>query len=434
MLYGGCRGPGKSYWLRRIIPKKLIEWGQKYNLQNINAMLACETYTALQDRQLNPMEREMPEWLGVLKSSQIDGLHFQIHDYLGGHKILMRNIDDPNKYKSGEFAIIGVDQTEQIPEDHYWILRGSNRWSGLPRAKFIGTGNPLGVGHAWNVNYFLDHIYPEYMEPEQRTQYRFIAATPYDNRFLSQSYWDFLNSLPPRLKRAWLYGDYHVFSGQAFPTFTYDSHVIKWIDFTDEWKAWPSKWRAVDWGFKDPYTCGWFTKNPSNGRIYVYRNTWQTDLNDRQQAIQIKDNTPPDELINITYADPSMWSKKNRGGDESTLVTSAADEYAIAGVPIVAAENNRLNGLRKFRNLLDPLADGKPGIIFLETCYNLWRTIPLLVLEENGEDIMHDKNHKQEDHGYDMIRYGLTNELGQATPKYTKSEPSPLERLMNQRR
>lgn len=391
-------------------------------------MLACETYNALQDRQLNPMDKEMPEWLGKLKSTKADGLVFKIHDYLGGHKILMRNLDKPEKYKSGQYAIIAIDQLEQIPEDHYWTLRGSNRWTGLPRAKFIAAGNPLGIGHAWNMNYFIDHIYPDHVTEDQRKQYKFIPATPHDNKFLSQSYWDFLNSLPTRLKRAWLEGDYHVFAGQAFPTFTYDSHVIPWAKMPEAWKSWP-KWRSVDWGYADPFACYWHTKDPNIGRIYTYRELYLAGLTDRQQARMILENTPPDEMINITYADPSMWAKKNRGGDQPP--TSAADEYQIVGLPLTAADNDRMNGMRKFRNILEPLPDGLPGYQIVETCYNLWRTLPLLVLEEHGEDIIHDKNHKQEDHPYDGVRYGLTNELGQAIQKFNqKREKSPLERMM----
>lgn len=433
ILYGGTRGCAKSHWLRRVLPKKLIEWGRKYNVKNINAMLACESYPALQDRQIIPIEDELPDWLGVMKSTKKMGLHIQLHEKWQSHRILLRNLEKPEKYKSGQYAIQAIDQLEQIPERHYWILRGSNRFPGIPRSKFIATGNPLGVGHAWNVNYFIDHIYPSHVLPDQRKQFKFIPGSPYDNPFLPASYWRFLESLDKNLKRAWLHGDYHHFAGQAFPTFTFDTHVIGWDDPAIEgWKKWPSKWRTIDWGYDAPFACYWETKNPNNGRIVVYRELWENQLTDRQQARAIRDNTPNDEHININYADPSMWAKKNRGGSVETRPTSAADEYAKEGVPLTAADNNRMNGMRKFRNLLEPLpCDGRPGFLILETCYNLWRTLPQLVLEETGEDIVHDKNHKQEDHGYDAAcRYGLTNELGEKETPPKPQEKSPLEKMM----
>ena len=429
ILYGGTRGCAKSHWLRRVISKLLIDWHQEYGLTKMNAMLACETYTALQDRQIIPLDDELPEWLGVMKSTQKMGLHVQLHEKWGSSRILLRNLEDPSKYKSGQYAIIAIDQLEQIPEKHFWLVNGSLRHPGLPRAKFLSTGNPLGIGHQWNVDYFIDHRYPSHVEPDIQAQFKFIAGSPYDNPYLEPSYWRFLNSLEGNLRRAWLEGDYHTFMGQAFPTFTYETHVVQWDDkIIEGWKQWP-KWRAVDWGFSDPYVCGWFAKDPSNGRIVLYRDSWRKSLTDREQANDIKTNTPQEEHCSITYADPSMWTKKNRAG--YTAPTSAADVYAREGVPLTSADNNRLNGMRKFRYLLGDLPDGRPGFLMLETCYNTWRSIPQLITEEFGEDVEHGKRKKQNDHGYDMIRYGITNELGAPAPeKKSKPTPSPLEEMM----
>jgi hypothetical protein len=113
-------------------------------------------------------------------------------------------------------------------------------------------------------------------------------------------------------------------------------------------------------------------------------------------------NSPPSEKVRLTYADPSMWTKKTH--EEKTF--STADEYRAEGVPLVEADNDRLTGVRKVKTLLADLPDGLPGLQIFSTCTDLVRTLPALV-----RDAVHveDVDTKGDDHDYDMLRYGLTN-------------------------
>jgi phage terminase large subunit len=219
-----------------------------------------------------------------------------------------------------------------------------------------------------------------------------------DNPFINQEYKQYLESLTGDLAKAWRDGDWDVFAGQAFPAWRYECHVIK--QMPDGWERWV-KWRAIDWGYSNPWCCLWLTRNPDNGRIIVYREAYATRLTDRQQAHMILDMTPPGERITITYADPAMWSSKNLQG----IVTSTADEYASEGVPLTRADNDRLSGKRKVDRLLESLPDGLPGLQVKDTCVNLIRTLPALVYDDvKVEDI----DTELEDHAYDALRYGLT--------------------------
>ena len=147
-LFGGSRGPGKSYWLRWYAIRQLIAlagmgitgavWG-----------LFCETYPELQDRQINKIAREFPVWLGTLKETRTLGLGYYLHPQYGGGVLALRNLDDPNKYKGAEFIGLSIDELTRIPMNKFDILRGSMRWPGVDRTQFCAATNPDGRYAEW---------------------------------------------------------------------------------------------------------------------------------------------------------------------------------------------------------------------------------------------------------------------------------------------
>lgn len=424
LLYGGTRGAGKSYLLRWALIVRLVDWYKRLNLTGVRVMLACESYPTLRDRQITKISTEFPNWLGELAERQSDGLGYYLHERWGGGVIALRNLDDPQKYVGGEYAAIGVDQLEKIPLDTFNILRGSLRWPGIDRTFLLGTGNPGGIGHNWNVAYFIEKNYPPELQ-SMAGEFIFVRARPDDNKFLSQEYWATeLNTLPDRQRKAWVEGDYYAFSGQGFPTWSDSEHVIDPFVIPEGWP----RWRAVDWGYNAPFCCLWFTKDVVSGRVYVYREVYEKQLTDRNQARMIRELSAG-ETIYFSYADPkSFWNKKNM----LDIVTTSADEYAAEGIYLVKADNDRLSGKRKVDRLLEKLPDGKPGIQVFRNCANLIRTMPTLVAAENNpEDI--DTN--QDDHAYDTLKYGLTNQRPlpnqekDAQRKRRVHQMSPLEQV-----
>ena len=62
MLYGGSRGPGKSYWLRWYAIRRLLLWAEQ-GLKRVRVGLFCEDYPSLKDRQISKLA-QLPLWLG----------------------------------------------------------------------------------------------------------------------------------------------------------------------------------------------------------------------------------------------------------------------------------------------------------------------------------------------------------------------------------
>src|SRR3990172_7045734 len=71
-LFGGARGPGKSYWLRWFVARELLRLASE-GITGARAALFCEDYPSLKDRQISKISVEFPGWLGVLKESQEHG-------------------------------------------------------------------------------------------------------------------------------------------------------------------------------------------------------------------------------------------------------------------------------------------------------------------------------------------------------------------------
>jgi len=421
VLYGGARGGGKSRLLRWWLLEYLLNCYKKHGMSNVHVGLFCETYPDLRDRQISKIKQEFPVYFGRVKETKEEGLGFHLEDKYGGGVIALRNLDDPSKYQSAEWAAIGVDELTMNTKETFDILRGSLRWVGLNRPGFMGATNPGGIGHMWVKQLWIDRDFPQELKKIEH-EFKFVQSLPTDNSHLSESYWDDLRTLPPDLQRAWVYGDWDVFAGQAFPGWRSHLHVIEPFELPAHWP----RWRAVDWGFAAPFCCLWFAKDPTSGRIYVYRELYTSGMTDQEQAKTIRDMTP-EMGVTITYADPAMWQRKNREGE----IYSTADEYYEQGIALEKADNDRLSGKRKVDRMLMSLPDGKPGLQVFSTCTNLIRTLPALAYDRAKVE---DVDTKQEDHAYDTLKYGLSNYDAQVyvtpEPEYDHSNMELLEDII----
>ncbi len=413
-LFGGSRGPGKSYWLRWYLVRRLLKWASM-GKRGVRVGLFCEDYPALKDRQISKIHVEFPEWLGTLKESKEQGLAYHLEEEYGGGILALRNLDDPSKYQSAEFAGIGVDELTKNPVTTFDTLRGSKRWAGIDDTFLVGATNPGGIGHGWVKDYFIDKKYPPELRPIA-DQFAFVPALPDDNPHLTKSYWQELETLPPELAKAWRYGDWGVFAGQVFKEFTNERHTCKPHEIPSE----GTNFRGIDSGYTAPFACLWGRKEINTGRIYIYREVYRREMTDRQQAQLVNDMTPPDESIAMTFADPAMWAQKNA----NDIVTDAAKEYGTAGVALTKGDNHRINGVRKVHRLLANLPDGRPGLIVSESCPNLIKQLQNLAASRRDPE---DVDTNNEDHAYDALRYLLTNvregDAGTDKPKIVFSNP-----------
>lgn len=203
-LFGGSVGSGKSRWLRWMMVYWLMEYYANYGIKGVRAGLFCEDYPSLNDRHLTKVKFEFPSWLGKFNEAKHE---FTLAPEYGSGIIAFRNLDDPSKYLSVEFAVIGIDEINRNPKATFDMLRSRHRWPGIKDVKFLAGCNPL--GEAWVKNMWVKRLFP----PDEKEQYEFVfvPALPTDNPFLPPEYYKSLESLPEVQRKAYLEGNWDAF-------------------------------------------------------------------------------------------------------------------------------------------------------------------------------------------------------------------------------
>lgn len=204
VLFGGSVGSGKSYWIRWACVYWLMDYYSRYGLKGVRAGLFCEDYPSLNDRHLTKVKYEFPSWLGVYNQQKHE---FTLAPEYGSGIIAFRNLDDPSKYLSVEFAVIAIDEINRNPKSTFDMLRSRHRWPGIKDTKFLAGCNPL--GEAWVKNMWVKRLFPK----EEKEQYEFVyvPALPTDNPHLPKEYYTALESLPETQRQAYLEGNWDAF-------------------------------------------------------------------------------------------------------------------------------------------------------------------------------------------------------------------------------
>ncbi len=203
-LFGGSVGSGKSRWLRWMCVYWLMEYYAKYGIKGVRAGLFCEDYPSLNDRHLSKVKFEFPDWLGRFNEAKHE---FTLAPEYGSGVVAFRNLDDPAKYLSVEFAVIAIDEINRNPKTTFDMLRSRHRWPGIKDVKFIAGCNPL--GEAWVKNMWVKRMF----SPDEKEQYEFVfvPALPTDNPHLPAEYYKSLESLPENQRKAYLEGNWDAF-------------------------------------------------------------------------------------------------------------------------------------------------------------------------------------------------------------------------------
>ncbi len=404
-LYGGAAGGGKSRFLRWCALGLLIQWGGK-GFKGVRVGLFSQDYPTLHDRQLSKIREEFPDWLGTFNESARE---FRLSPLYGGGVICFRNLDDPSKYKSAEFAAILVEELTENEESVFEALRWRLRWPGIEDTKFIGATNPNGVGHLWVKLLWILREFPEELRP-YADQFAYIKATVLDNPYNPASYLEKLKSLPSRLRMALLDGSWDAFEGQMFTSFRADFHTIEPFSIPHWWKLWGSN----DPGYNDAGT--WYIHAADEqGNIYTVREWyWQgQSLEYSAQAKKVREDC--DQL----GWKPQLWVT----GMDATVThpetgKAMVDYYREGGLwPFVEPDHGSGSRARMaatvheyLRPFPDPaVQDGEEPRetsrwkIF-RTCKKLIQTLPTLPVDPDDLEAVDDC---ASDHWYQGCGYGL---------------------------
>lgn len=398
LLYGGSRGPGKSYILRWGLLWRLLDWQLRLGLTRLRVGLFCEDYPTLRDRQISRIDREFPGWLGELKDTQEEGLGFHLPERYGGHVILLRNLDDPSKYAGGEFAGIAVDELTRNTKETFDMLRGSLRWPGIADTFFWAASMPTGRGLAWVRDLWVERQFPPelaMLAPE----FHFIRALPHDNPYLDETYWQDLRSQPPHVQRAWIEGDWHVPVGVMFDELDAAMHQVE----AGPPRRATAKCIAMDWGFHHRAAAGWFETDDTN-HTRLYREFVAQRLHPALFAAQVVAHSEGEDVRRVVL-DPAAWAKAQDGSISPAEQMQATFHAAgMVLVPAVKGPLSRRHGITLLHTYLYAGWPGGPLLTISRNCPEAWRELTSLIRGEPPED-PDDIAKGQVDDCFDMLRY-----------------------------
>lgn len=398
-LFGGSMAGGKSYLLRWAAVGLLMYYWAKYHIPDVPVGLFSEDYPTLKDRQISRIEREFPKWLGEIKENKIDGLAFTLRPKWGGGRILLRNLDDPSKYMSSEFAAEFMEESTRNSLQTFQDLRNRLRYPGIEEVKFLAATNPGGIGHGWNKKYFVDKD----VDDPEKDRFVYIHANAYDNKYISETYIKQLESLPEQQRKAYLDGSWDIFAGQFFPEFDRQIHSISPMLPSPKYM----RFGSLDWGYSAPfcYLSHILKQEKYEGvafnRVITYNEIYGTGKTPEEVGKLIEEQGT--QGFSFIRCDPAIFHKQQDG---SMAIADKIKQSMTDGYLLRQANNDRIGGWALLHNWLSLAPDGLPYWIIGENCKNLIRTLPQLIHDENK---IEDVDTEGEDHAPDAARYGLVH-------------------------
>ena len=391
--YGGARGGGKTHGIRI----KAICGACEY--PGIRILIIRRTYPELQSNHIEPLLKLVPTALATYNVQQKQMYFINGSIIKFGHFQSYTSADQESRGQ--EYDWIFMDEATQFTEEEFRLMGGCLRGVNEFPKQFFLTCNPGGVGHRWVKRLFIDKQYktdsPNPEENEDPKDYFFIQATVDDNEALMNSeggkeYLNSLSQLPENIRHAHRYGDWDVLSGNYFPEFSPGKHVVAPFKIPAHW----TRYRAFDYGL-DMLAVVWAAVD-ERCRAVIYREYRQSNLNVSEAAQAILDNTGRDEHIAVTFAPPDMWNRQKDSGK------SMAELFMVNGVPIIKADNNRVQGWLQVKEFLMDGADGKPGLVLFNNCKGLISDLETIQTDEKNPNDCAKQPHDIT-HGPDSLRY-----------------------------
>lgn len=400
VAYGGARGGGKSWAVRTKAEIMAMRHA------GIRQLIVRRSYPELQENHIRQLRTELR---GIARyNEQKHVLTFPNGSTI--NFVYCAKDKDVDNLQGQEYDLIYIDEATQLTEYQIKVIAACCRGvNGFPKRIYL-TCNPGGRGHAYIKRLFVDRIF---MGDERPEDYRFIQALVTDNKVLMESdpeYIRRLETLPPKLRKAWLEGLWDILEGQFFEEFRDDpehyadrigTHVID--PFTPP-AHWPV-WRSFDFGYARPFSVGWWTTD-EEGRLYrileLYGSTGEPNVGlkwdpatifDRIRAVESEHPWLKGKQIR-GIADPAIW--------DASHGESIAETATKRRVYFEPGDHERLAGWMQVHYRMTFREDGRPWIYFFSTCKDAIRTLPLLEYDPYRPE---DLDTEGEDHIADEVRY-----------------------------
>lgn len=202
-------------------------------------------------------------------------------------------------------------------------------------------------------------------------------------------------------------------AGTYFKEFSHAVHVCEPFVIPAHWHRYTTK----DYGL-DMLANLWIAVD-TQGRAYVYKELYESDLIISQAAERIKQVNGSDRII-VKYGPPDLWNRRQETGK------SAFDIFAANGEVMVKSSNDRVDGWLALKEWLrvieskdeqtgEPIKTSKLKIF--SNCVNLIRTLPALQRAEHDPNDVANEPHELT-HAPDALRgFAIMRQNPSAAPE-----------------
>ncbi|UCE38602.1 MAG: hypothetical protein JSW00_05065, partial [Thermoplasmata archaeon] len=211
-----------------------------------------------------------------------------------------------------------------------------------------------------------------------------------------------ISQWPIEVQETRIKGYFAAFAGAVYKTFSRKTHVIEPFEIPKDWP----RYRAIDWGFNNPFVCLWLARDPDR-RWYVYAEHYQARETLAHHAERIK-QISGNEKYRTTWAD---WDAQDRF------------EFEKLGIPTIPAKKDIHLGIEAVQTALKVQDDGKPRLFIFKNCTHTIKEMTGLKWSEGTESKdAKDKPLEVNDHTCDCVRYAIYGIEGNFV--FTESELS----------
>lgn len=434
VAYGGARGGGKSWAVRA----KAVLLALRF--PGIKILIVRRTLTTLRNNHVIPLKLMLHGIAHYNKNEAVFEFERQGDEILPS-TIKFEYCDNEghrDNFQGKEYDVVFIDEATQLEEawirDIQLTCRGANDF---PKRIYY-TMNPGGPSHQYFKRLFIDRVY----EPEENPEdFLFIQALVYDNKILlskQPEYEQMLKTLPPKLRKAWLEGDWDIFEGQFFEEFANRpaqygtrqwTHVIPAKGFRVP-ASWPI-YRSLDWGYNKPYSAAWYCVDFDGvvyriAELYGVKRMGGKALPD--EGVREPPNVVFDKIAQMEREHPLLAGHRVTSGVADPAIWDAQTGESLAevasryGLMYTPGDHARIPGWMQIHYRLQFDESGYPRFYVLDSCTEFIRTIPTLVYDEHRPE---DLDTKGEDHAADEWRYFCMSRpikpllaVGEYRPKY----------------
>lgn len=366
---------------------------------DLHVLLVRKTRNSMTDSVLFTFEKYVvPPGLPMLTGPARAWRHS--YKYENESEIVIGGLDNSDRIMSTDYDIIAVFEATEITEaDYDKLLTRLGRTKALGWHQIVLDCNPAGSAHWINQRANAGGIRRLLSRHEDNPI--FYAGGKWTPQ--GKDYLELLDNLTGPRKERLRWGRWASAEGIVFDGYNPLIHLIPRFEIPRSWR----RFWSIDFGTVHPFVAQLWAID-GDGRMFRYREIYMTGRLVSQHVLTMKKYGPPKEV-------------------ECCVTDHEAQERLIlkeAGYAVRPADKgNKKLGLQRVANRLEPAADGRPRIFFLEdSLIEVDKTLkelkrPLCTEQEfdgytwamkaDGSPMSKEETVREMDDGMDGTRYGV---------------------------